>query len=357
MGNARLPNWVSNSILFLFSLAIAFAGGELGLRLLGYHGENYLKVENTITVDDPVLNWRQRPNSTSYFNDVVYAMNGDGFRDRSYSYEKPGEVFRIFLASDSVGYGTNVNVENSYPKILESKLNSLGHPRRYEVVNYSLPGLSIKQKLHVAQVYGPRFNPDLYVIDYVPNDVEFESRKRPESEAKQQCRIELIHLPFPCELKASLKQSALVFFLFQAIEQTLQRINLEDRNRFYDQVEGDHYQRLYRAPEKQEYLRTVFGEIEKFRQVARRPVFVPIFPVIYDYRRYKWTDINDRIVELCREHALPYVSLLESYGKFDYNQLRVQRGDFTHPSVLGNRIAAEGIAGTMLQQGLLPKGN
>jgi hypothetical protein len=152
-----------------------------------------------------------------------------------------------------------------------------------------------------------------------------------------------------------LKQSALVFFLSQAIERTLQRINWEDRNRFYDQVEGDHYQRLYRAPEKQEYLKTVFGEIAKFRQATQRPVFIPIFPVIYDYQRYKWTDINSRIIELCQQHALPYVSLLENYGKFSYNELRVQRGDFTHPSVLGNRIAAEGILNTILQQKLISK--
>jgi lysophospholipase L1-like esterase len=354
---SRLRNWALNAVLVLVSLAIAFASGEAGLRLFGYHGENYLAVENTILVDDPVLNWRQRPNSVSYFNDVVYAINSEGFRDRGYSREKPANVFRIFVASDSVGYGTNVKMEDSYPKILESTLNSLGQPRRYEVINYSMPGLSIKQKLHVAQVYGPPFNPDLYIIDYVPNDVEFESRKRPESEANERCRIELIRLPFPCGVKASLKQSALVFFLSQVVEQTLQRVNWEDRNRFYDQVEGDYYQRLYRNPEKQQYLRTVFGEIEKFRQTAQRPILMPVFPVIYDYRQYKWGDINARVLALCEEHALPHVSLLEDYGKFDYNELRVQRGDFTHPSVLGNRIAAEAIARALVQQKLVPRAN
>ena len=352
-GRTRLQNWVLNGALLLSSLAIAVTAAELGLRLLGYHGENVLNVENTIVVDDPVLNWRQRPNSISYFNDVMYAINGEGFRDRNYPHEKLVGVFRIFVASDSVGYGANVKMEDTYPKILESKLNSLGHARRYEVVNYSMPGLSIKQKLHVAQVYAPRLNPDLYIIDYVPNDVEFESRKHPEREESQRCRIELVRLPFPCRLKASLKRSAFVFFLSQTIENALHRINWEDRNFFYDQVEGDHYHRLYQDPEKLAYLKNVFGEIAQFRQTVQRPVFMPIFPIIYDYQRYKWTDISTRIVALCEEHTLPYISLLETYGKFDYNELRVQRGDFTHPSVRGNGIAAEAIVNEMLQQRLL----
>lgn len=77
---------------------------------------------------------------------------------------------------------------------------------------------------------------------------------------------------------------------------------------------------------------------------------VPIFPLIYDYEKYKWEYINERIVSLCKKNNLIPISLLESYRRYNYNDMRVQRGDFTHPSVKGNRVAAESIAQSLLDR-------
>lgn len=323
---------------------MCFGLAEVALRLLGYHGETYFQVDKTMLVDDPVLNWRHRPGSEFYFNDVTYRINELGFRDRVYSRGRNSEVFRILLASDSVGFGTNVNMEDSYPKILETRLNAAQKERRIEVLNFSMPGLSIRQKLHLIEQFSESYYPNMVVIDYVVNDIEFESRKAVGKESPESCAIELLRLPIPCKVKSSLKKSAFVFFISQSIENMLQRLNFEDRNHFYNQAVGDYYHRLYANPKKIKYLVDVFSRIEAYQRRSGIPVLMPIFPLIYDYDNYKWEDINETIIGLCRDHGIRYLSLLEEFRKFNYNEMRVQRGDFTHPSIRGNIVAAEAIA-------------
>ena len=95
--------------------------------------------------------------------------------------------------------------------------------------------------------------------------------------------------------------------------------------------------------EKQSYLDTWFRIIGEYQRETGIPILIPIFPLIYDYEKYKWEDLNRLIIKLCEKNGLSYVSILESYKRYPWNDLRVQRGDFTHPSVKGNSIAAQAV--------------
>ena len=351
--STRVKNVFSNIALFALSSAVSFLIAELVLRAFGYHGGVPFRIEDALTVNDPVLNWRHKPNSEYYFGDIVYRFNEKGFRDYAYPNDKPAHTFRIFLASDSLGFGTNVRLEESYPKLLEAQANALSLPFRTEVINYSMPGLSLKQKVHLVEQHAQSFHPDLIMIDYAINDIEFESRKKAGESSQGTCAIKLLHLPVPCSWKDRLKQSAFLFAIQQGIENALQRINVEDRNHFYDQVEGDYYHRLYAMREKREYLELWFRKIGEYQQETGIPVLVPIFPFIYDYDKYKWQDLNELIIHLCDANGLAYVPLLTSYKEYPWNELRVQRGDFSHPSVKGNTIAAKAILEAMQERGLL----
>lgn len=347
MTTARLI-LVKLGILFC-ALTLSVGLAELGLRLLGYRGEVSFQIQDTVIVDDPVLNWRHKPNSVFYSNDVVYEINERGFRDRIYPYERSKNSLRIFLASDSVGFGTNVRMSENYPKLLEARLNALRPQYHAEVINYSMPGLSLRQKLHLVEQYAAAYHPDLIIIDYVVNDVEFESRRIPGRNYDTDCSINLLRMPIPCTWKALLKRSALLFTAETTVERFLQRINWEERNDFYRQVESDYYHRLYAVKEKKEYLSTTFDRMRRDQEESGVKIIVPIFPLIYDFKEYKWRDINDLIIKLCKKNGLDYLSLLEKFSRFDYNDLRVQRGDFSHPSVKGNEVAAETIADEILR--------
>lgn len=343
-------NILINLAVAAVSTVLCLLAAELVLRTLGFHGDNSFRVEHTIAVDDPLLNWRHVPNSVFYANNIVYHINASGFRDHLYPYQKPPNTFRIFLASDSVGFGSNVQMHDSYPKILEAKLNALNLPYRVEVLNHSMPGLSLKQKFHLVTRYASRYTPDLIIIDYVLNDVAFESRLLP---PENRCNIELINMSIPCEVKSSLKRSAALVFVHQGIERILHKLRWDQRNHSYEEVESDYYQRLYLAPSRLEYLETLFRQMEQYQRDHDVPIVVPVFPLIYNYPEYKWRNIHQMIAALCRRHGLRYIELLDVFNRFDYNEMRVQRSDFHHPSVKGNIVAADAILAFLVRERLL----
>jgi hypothetical protein len=218
-----------------------------------------------------------------------------------------------------------------------------------------MPGLSIKQKLHIIQAYAGYYDPDLVIIDYVLNDVEFETHKDSNITDSKTCSIALLRVPIPCSFKRILTSSAFLFMAKQSIEDLLHRMNVEDRNDFWNQVESDFYHQLYFDPEKKQYLENVFSEIRQYKTKSGVSVVVPIFPLIYDYSKYKWADLNEMVHDICMRYGLLPISLLSEFQKYPYNEMRVQRGDFTHPSIQGNRVAAEVIERVLLDEGLLSR--
>jgi hypothetical protein len=143
------------------------------------------------------------------------------------------------------------------PKILESRLNDLNPGHRFEVINHTMPGLSVRQKFHIVESYAKNYSPDLIILDYVMNDVEFESKKDARKEHDQACFIALIDVRIPCALKTYLMRSTFALFAKEAVENILNR---EDRTtNFYKKVAKDYYHRLYATPERTRYFGRCFS--------------------------------------------------------------------------------------------------
>ena len=53
-------------------------------------------------------------------------INKAGFRDYEYSVDKPEGVFRIAVLGDSLIFGFGVNLEDTFPKVLERMLKKEG---------------------------------------------------------------------------------------------------------------------------------------------------------------------------------------------------------------------------------------
>lgn len=106
-----------------------------------------------------------------WFAGVPVAINRLGFRDpREYSIEKPPGTFRILVLGDSVTFGHGATFETTYPFLLEQRLKAWRPDVRWEVWNLGVPGYNTRQELAYLQEVGPRFQPDLVVIGFYPND-------------------------------------------------------------------------------------------------------------------------------------------------------------------------------------------
>ena len=98
----------------IISLLIFFSIVELAFRFLIIHKDTNKTIAG-IVESDPDLIWRLKPRLSG-----TLATNELGFRDTTY---KQNADHKILLLGDSVSWGDGVDMQQSYPFLLEEMLN------------------------------------------------------------------------------------------------------------------------------------------------------------------------------------------------------------------------------------------
>jgi hypothetical protein len=169
---------LQNIGISLFSLLAAFFLSELVVRIAD--SREWVQIDKTLISDTNIYSatkvYEHKPYSSRVFTLGDYqnymGINKYGFRDGDYSKDKPGNVFRIVTIGDSMTMGAGVNVSETYPKILESRLNSEGTDvTTYEVISMAVNGYGPLNYLAVYKENAINFNPDLTIVGvYLGND-------------------------------------------------------------------------------------------------------------------------------------------------------------------------------------------
>lgn len=102
---------------------------------------------------------------------VVYAVNGDGFRDRSYPRAKPSGTFRVVVLGDSLSFGYGAALEATFAKQLEARLTSIGGGPRYQVLNLGVSGYNPYTEAELLRGVGLAYAPDLVLAQFCVNDL------------------------------------------------------------------------------------------------------------------------------------------------------------------------------------------
>jgi hypothetical protein len=122
-------------------------------------------------LSDAARGQRLAPGYEGWFAGVPVRINALGFRDpRDYSVEKRPGTFRIIVLGDSVTFGHGAVYETTYPFLLEERLKQWRPDVTWEVWNLAVPGYNTRQELTHLREIGPRFQPDLVVVGFYPND-------------------------------------------------------------------------------------------------------------------------------------------------------------------------------------------
>ncbi len=112
------------------------------------------------------------PNSSTLFDGLGVRLdrithiniNSRGLRDYEYTVEKPEDVFRIIVLGDSFTFGQGVELNETYLKILERKINALPTEEDYEVLNFGVPGYHLSTEAEQFKVKALRYSPDLIIV-------------------------------------------------------------------------------------------------------------------------------------------------------------------------------------------------
>lgn len=164
-----IKGFIVSSIVFL----VMFMFIEITLRITLRNRPN-----RWINYQDEILGWAHYPNGRGIIRaadfTVNIAINSDGLRDREFTVEKPGNTFRAIILGDSYVQAMGVNIEDSFQKITEKRLNNeLGKNNlNYEVMDAGVGGYSTDQELLFFRYRLKKYGPDLVLLAfYIGNDI------------------------------------------------------------------------------------------------------------------------------------------------------------------------------------------
>ena len=137
-------------------------------------------------VEDPITEHTLLPGiTTRYISpegefDSAITISSQGLHDREYPLDRPPGTYRILVVGDSLVEGLHVALAQTFPKLLEQRLNGRrAGGLRFEVLNAGISGMSpVLEYLGIRDKF-LRFHPDLVLLCVFPNDVSEDQAYRP----------------------------------------------------------------------------------------------------------------------------------------------------------------------------------
>jgi len=114
---------------------------------------------------------------SDYYKGAFFETNSIGIRDKEYNLEKNNNTFRIAIIGDSQTKGIGINLEDTYPKILEKKLNEKTINKSYEVMNFARGGIHNEnyQCYLKKTIDALHYNPDMIILQLYQYNKFFEN--------------------------------------------------------------------------------------------------------------------------------------------------------------------------------------
>jgi len=168
----RRSEWLAGLALAAGSLLMAFGAIEMGVRVLHL-------VPDRFWGPDPVRGARLIPGRAGWWTQeerefvVPVQINALGLRDTERAYAKPAGVFRVLVLGDSFVEAMHVPLQDTFPRLLESRLRTAVGDMRVEVISAGVSGYGTASEVLYFEDEGKRFAPDLVVLAFYPgNDVK-----------------------------------------------------------------------------------------------------------------------------------------------------------------------------------------
>jgi lysophospholipase L1-like esterase len=125
-----------------------------------------------VATDDEELPYRLRPGVDAIARGVRVTTNEHGMRGPSFSEVPAPGVHRILILGDSVAFGFRLELEDSFPLLLQRELQRrTGQP--FEVLNAGVEGYNSENQLALLERSGLGLRPETVVVAFNLNDFDF----------------------------------------------------------------------------------------------------------------------------------------------------------------------------------------
>ena len=166
-----------NLTVLIVTIIICLIGLEMAVRVI-YPKVSVSALDKEMFIKDDLLGYKLKPNvnvdKIILSLEYITRSNAAGLRnDTDYDYESHPDVLKILGLGDSVAYGSGVKIEETYLKVVESKLNKalLKRAKEAQVINAAFPGWGIAQELLFLKSEGLKYMPDIVLVGFVADDI------------------------------------------------------------------------------------------------------------------------------------------------------------------------------------------
>lgn len=311
---------------------------------------------------------------------AVYSINSLGLRDDELPEEEPDGVFRILVLGDSMTFGPAVNLEDTYPKVLERRLNEeAGDKVSFRVINGAVSGYNSFQELATWRAMGPILDPDLVIVAFCFNDVD-DPRRHVDAHTLETlgalpdamipslegaageevtptvvppASAEEIKGRLPIPFKGLLREhSAFYRFLVRRYDALLKSVGVRDpiQGELRSQYEEmDAKLSSYDTAEWQ-WLSRQWAGFQSLSDESGVPWVLVLMPWQYQLQRDEAALPEVLVEAYAQEHGLFYVDPRPALSGGDVSRLYI---DMAHFSEDGHRLTGEALSEALRESGLL----
>lgn len=313
--------FVQNIFLLFFVLLFILIIGEIILKMI---------------IGEQTIGGGFGPGSIK-FNQKYVHLNNEGMRDRRFSIIKPEDTVRIAVLGDSFSFGSGIKeVNNTYPKLLEKKLNGLSYKYNYEVLNFGFPGENTGEEIRILKEKTLKYSPDAIVIGYVLNDIK--NIDRDVTEYKFVSLVPYIGFWI---------RNVLYSYSYAEFKLNYILDSLGLKKNVIESILD-----TYASEMNREYNDKLFEELRNIAEKNKIKIVIMIFPGLVKFDDYPYKEVHEYIIETSEKNGFYVLDLFDSYKEYEENRLQISTYD-THPNELGHRLAAEAILVKLINEKII----
>lgn len=276
-----------------------------------------------------------KPHLNGTFLGASLTTNSQGLRDVEYAIQKPEQTVRIVGLGDSSMFGWGVEMANTSLHLLEERLNQDSSGRRYEVMNFAVPGYNTAIQVEVFLKKCLNYSPDFVILHFNTNDYDIPNfMKRPQNYGtlRKSYLFDFIYMRYQA-LQGKHTEEALAPMVLGPLEET----------EFLDESPT--------IPEAYRYMvgkRGFLAAMETLIRVTKErqiPLLVFVIKPEADTDSFRGRQLA-LIQELRQKHGFWLLNTYPNYAAYLQDHPERSNQDFwvsptdTHPSVLAHEIEA-----------------